>query len=54
VQRVKRKSMKQREAGELLGLTERQVKRLCKLYQEAGGAAAGFRSDEVNLEQSIA
>jgi transposase len=36
VQRVKRKSLKQREAAELLGLTERQVKRLCKRYQEEG------------------
>jgi transposase len=39
VQRVKRKSLKQGEAAELLGLTERQIKRLCKAYQ-AGGAAA--------------
>ncbi len=38
VQRVKRKNLKQREAAELLGLTERQVKRLCRLYQEAGAA----------------
>lgn len=38
VQRVKQKSLKQREAAELLGLTERQVKRLCKLYQEEGAS----------------
>jgi transposase len=38
VQRVKRKSLKQREAAELLGLTERQVKRLCKRYAEAGAS----------------
>src|SRR5258706_11041288 len=38
VQRVKRKSLKQREAAELLGLSERQVKRLCKLYAEAGAS----------------
>jgi len=38
VQRVKLKSLKQREAAELLGLTERQIKRLCKLYAEAGAA----------------
>jgi transposase len=38
VQRVKQKRLKQREAAELLGLTERQVKRLCKLY-EADGAS---------------
>lgn len=36
VQRVKQKSLKQREAAELLGLTERQVKRLCKRYKEEG------------------
>ena len=38
VQRVKRKSLKQREAAEQLGLTERQVKRLCKRYREGGAA----------------
>ena len=37
VQRVKRKSLKQREAAELLGLTKRQIKRLCKLYEEVAG-----------------
>jgi transposase len=42
VQRVKRKSLKQREAAELLGLTQRQVKRLCKLY--AAGGASGLIS----------
>jgi transposase len=39
VRRVKRKTLKQREAAELLGLSERQIKRLCKAYQ-GGGAAA--------------
>jgi transposase len=38
VQRVKQKTLKQREAAELLGLTERQVKRLCKLYEEEGAS----------------
>jgi transposase len=38
IQRVKRKTLKQREAAELLSLSTRQVIRLCKLYQ-AGGAA---------------
>lgn len=38
VQRVKRQSLKQRQAAKLLGLTERQVKRLCKRYAEAGPA----------------
>jgi transposase len=39
VQRVKRKSLKQREAAELLSLSLRQVKRLCQLYQDGGAAA---------------
>src|SRR5215216_2878468 len=39
IQRVKRKTLKQRQAAELLGLSVRQVKRLCKAYQEAGTAA---------------
>jgi transposase len=39
IQRVKRKSLRQRQAAELLSLSVRQVKRLCKAYQ-AGGAAA--------------
>ena len=39
LQRVKRKSLRQRQAAELLSLSVRQVKRLSKLYQ-AGGAAA--------------
>lgn len=40
VQRVKRKQqLKQREAAELLGLTERQIKRLCKRYREGAAAA---------------
>src|SRR6185295_46194 len=38
IQRVKRKTLKQREAAELLGLCERQVKRLCKLYQDDGAS----------------
>ncbi len=36
VQGVKRKTLKQREAAELLTLSVRQVKRLCKAYQAAG------------------
>lgn len=39
VQRVKRKTLRQRQAAELLSLSVRQVKRLCKAYQ-AGGPAA--------------
>lgn len=39
IQRVKRKTLRQRQAAELLWLSVRQVKRLCKAYQ-AGGAAA--------------
>jgi len=38
IQRVKRKTLKQRQAAELLGLSVRQVKRLCKAYQGAGAA----------------
>lgn len=39
IQRVKRKTLRQRQAAELLSLSVRQVKRLCKAYQ-AGGAKA--------------
>lgn len=38
IQRVKRKTLRQRQAAELLSLSVRQVKRLCKAYQ-AGGPA---------------
>jgi transposase len=38
IQRVKKKSLKQREAAELLRLTLRQVKRLCQAYGKAGAA----------------
>ena len=38
IQRVKRKTLKQRQAAELLSISVRQVKRLCRAYQ-AGGAA---------------
>jgi transposase len=38
VQRVKQKSLKQREAAELLALTLRQVKRLCQAYGNEGAA----------------
>lgn len=39
IQRVKRKTLKQRQAAELLGLSVRQIKRLCKAYPRAGTAA---------------
>lgn len=39
IQRVKRKTLRQRQAAELLSLSVRQIKRLCKAYQ-GGGAAA--------------
>jgi transposase len=39
IQRVKRKTLRQRQAAELLSVSVRQVKRLCRAYQ-AGGAAA--------------
>src|SRR5215217_4281907 len=38
IQRVKRKTLRQRQAAELLSLSVRQVKRLCKAYQGAGAA----------------
>ena len=36
IQRVKRKTLKQRQAAELLSISVRQVKRLCKAYERAG------------------
>jgi transposase len=36
IQRVKRKTLKQRQAAELLSICVRQVKRLCKAYQADG------------------
>src|SRR5262249_34595556 len=38
IQRVKRKTLKQRQAAELLSISVRQVKRLCKAYQTRGAA----------------
>ena len=38
IQRVKRKTLKQRRAAELLSISVRQVKRLCKAYQVSGAA----------------
>src|ERR1041385_7743716 len=38
IQRVKRKALKQRQAAELLSVSVRQVKRLCKAYQTSGAA----------------
>jgi transposase len=38
IQRVKRKTLKQRQGAELLSLSVRQVKRLCKAYQASGAA----------------
>jgi transposase len=38
IQRVKRKTLKQRQAAELLSISVRQVKRLCKTYQATGAA----------------
>ena len=38
IQRVKRKTLKQRQAAELLSISVRQVKRLCKAYQASGTA----------------
>src|SRR5215213_6068792 len=38
IQRVKRKTLKQRQAAELLSVSVRQVKRLCKAYHASGAA----------------
>jgi transposase len=38
IQRVKRKTLKQRQAAEMLSISVRQVKRLCKAYQSNGAA----------------
>jgi transposase len=38
IQRVKRKTLKQRQAAEQLSISVRQVKRLCKTYQATGAA----------------
>lgn len=38
IQRVKHKTLRQREAAELLGVSVRQVKRLCKAFQQTGAA----------------
>ena len=38
IQRVKRKTLKQRQAAELLSVSVRQVKRLCRAYQASGAA----------------
>lgn len=38
IQRVKRKTLKQRQAAELLSISVRHVKRLCKTYQASGAA----------------
>jgi len=38
IQRVKRKTLTQHQAAELLSLSVRQIKRLCKAYQGAGAA----------------
>jgi transposase len=46
IQRVKRKTLKQRQAAELLSISVRQVKRLCKAYQASG--AAGLISKRRN------
>lgn len=39
IQRIKRKTLRQRQAAELLSLSVRQVKRLCKAYQACGPGA---------------
>jgi transposase len=39
IQRVSRKPLKQRQAAELLSLSTRQIKRLCKAYKSEGACA---------------
>lgn len=39
IQRVRRKTLTQRQAADLLSLSIRQVKRLCRAYKEAGAGA---------------
>jgi len=39
IQRVKRKTLRQRQAAELLSVSVRQIKRLCKAYQMGGAGA---------------
>jgi transposase len=43
IQRVSRKTLKQRQAAELLSLSTRQIKRLCKAYQREGACALGSK-----------
>src|SRR5215218_1951198 len=43
IQRVKRKTLKQHQAAELLSLSVRQVKRLCKVYQSTGAGLISKR-----------
>ena len=44
IQRVKRKTLKQRQAAELLSISVRQVKRLCKAYQDGGSCRPDFKT----------
>jgi transposase len=61
IQRIKRKTLKQRQAAELLSLSVRQVKRLCKAYQASGavgliskrrGQPSNNRLSEQTLKQA--
>ena len=38
IQRLEQKTLKQREAAQMLGLSVRQIKRLCRVYRQAGAA----------------
>ena len=58
IQRVKQKTLKQRQAAELLSISVRQVKRLCKAYQANGAAGLiskrrGQPSNNRLLEKTI-
>ncbi len=53
IQRVKRKTLKQRQAAELLSISVRQVKRLCKAYQASGSRGPDFQTTRPALQQSL-
>lgn len=58
IQRVKQKTLRQRQAAELLSITARQVKRLCQAYQGGGAAALisrqrGRRSNNRLAEETV-
>ena len=53
IQRVKRKTLKQRQAAELLSISVRQVKRLCKAYQSQWRRGPDFQTTRPAFQQSL-